>query len=75
MAEFPKGPFFGARKASVSTPKLSEFSVIYWSNLLIWIDFKGEIGDHVALIGGLTIRQAKYLVLFNISGNIFGKQS
>jgi hypothetical protein len=62
-------------------PKPSEFSVIYWSFLLIWIDFKGEIGDHVELIGGLIKRQAKYLdsfnVLdsFNIFGNIFGKQS
>jgi hypothetical protein len=52
-------------------PKPAEFSVIYWSYLLIWIDFKGEIGDHVELIGSLIKRQAKYLNLTNI----FGKQS
>lgn len=51
--------------------KPSEFSAIYWGYLLIWIDFKGEIGDHVELIGGLSKRQAKYLSLINI----YGKQS
>jgi hypothetical protein len=71
----PQRHFFGACKASASTPKLSEFSVIYWGYILIWIDFKGEIGDHVGLIGGLIKKQAKYLDSFNIFGNIFGKRS
>ena len=75
MAEFPKGHFIGACKASARTPKPSEFSVIYWSYILIWIDFKGEIGDHVELIGQLIKRQAKYLYLINIFGNNFGKRS
>ena len=67
----PPRRFLGACKASARKPKLSEFSVIYWSYILIWIDFKGEIGDHVELIGGLIKRQAKYLDSFNI----FGKRS
>jgi hypothetical protein len=75
MAEFPQGTFLVPAMASARKPKLSGFSVIYWSYILIWIDFKGEIGDHVGLIGGLMKRQAKYLDSFNIFGNIFGKRS
>ena len=71
MAQWPDGDFFGALVATATDTKLSEFSGIYWSYLLNWIDFKGEIGDHAVLIGGITTKQAKYLNLINV----FGKRS
>ncbi|HUV21380.1 MAG TPA: hypothetical protein VMZ32_06320 [Gammaproteobacteria bacterium] len=71
MAKSSNGHFFGAREATAINAKLCDFSVIYWSYLLNWIDFKGEIGDYVGLIGCLTTRQAMYLNLINV----FGKRS
>ncbi|MCG6890824.1 MAG: hypothetical protein LJE92_14665 [Gammaproteobacteria bacterium] len=71
MAKLSNRHFFGAREATAINTKLCEFSVIYWSYLLNWIDFKGEIGDYVGLIGSLTTRKAKYLNLINV----FGKRS
>jgi hypothetical protein len=71
MAQRPNGHFLGARVTTATETKLSEFSVIYWSYLLNWIDFKGEIGDHARLIGGIATKQAKYLNLINV----FGKRS
>ena len=59
------------RQILQSREKLCGFSVIYWSNLLNWIDFKGEIGDHTRSIGGTISSTAKYLILLYF----FGKRS
>jgi len=51
--------------------KLSDFSGIYWSYLLNWIDFNLEIGDDRRLVGGIKTSNAKYLNLLYF----FGKRS
>ena len=51
--------------------KLSDFSGIYWRELLNRIDFKGEIGHHMRPIGGIKTTNAKYLILLYF----FGKRS
>jgi len=49
--------------------KLVDFSVVYRSYVLNWIDFRMEIGHHVRLIGGTTATKAKYLISHNILGS------
>jgi len=49
--------------------KVSDFSVIYWSYLLNWIDFKLEIGHDIRSVGGIKTTNAKYLILLYILGS------
>jgi len=61
---------FHAVLRNASKENFCEFSVIYWSYLLNWIDFQLQIGHDYAPKGGITTRCAKHLNLIHF----FGKQ-
>jgi len=48
--------------------KVSEISDIYCNNLLNWIDFQVEMGDHCRLLGGVKAIWPNYLILLVFFG-------